>query len=104
MAETKTEEIPIQGKLINQKLTKNELEVEMIINGIRKCDMGEKELTELRTKARKALQSISLDIEVNHRNIVSFHKMFCIMKTIHFLQYSNQCAQLNSEVALHSYH
>ena len=84
MAQAKTEEIPIQGKLINQKLTKSELEVEMIINGIRKCDVGEKEMAELRIKARKALQGISLDIEVNPSNIVSFQKIFCFSKIIHF--------------------
>ena len=72
MAEPKTDEIPIQGKLIDQKLTNNELEIEMIISEIRKCDKGESEIAELRSKARKTLQGISLDIEVRNLMRISF--------------------------------
>ena len=65
MAEVKTDEIPIQGKLIDQKITKKELETEMVINDIRKCDEGNREITDLRSAARKKLQGISSDIEVS---------------------------------------
>ena len=64
MAEALREKLSMEARLIDQKLTKTELEVEITVNEIRKCDTRENELTELRSKARRLLQSISLDIEV----------------------------------------
>lgn len=66
MAETNDSDLPIQGKLITQKVTKNELQIEIIINDIRKCDSGNDEIEELRRKARKALQGVSSDIQVGN--------------------------------------
>jgi len=64
MAEAIGEKLSMEARLIDQKLTKNELEVEITINEIRKCDTSESELTELRSRARRLLQGISLDIQV----------------------------------------
>ena len=64
MAEALRQKLSMEARLIDQKLTKTELEVEITVNEIRKCDTRENELTELRSKARRLLQSISLDIEV----------------------------------------
>jgi len=63
MAEAIGEKLSMEARLIDQKLTKNELEVEITINEIRKCDTSESELTELRSRARRLLQGISLDIQ-----------------------------------------
>eukprot|EP00794_Sanderia_malayensis_P004856 gene4856-5493_t len=56
--------IPLQGKLVNQKLLKSELQVEELINSIRICESDKSEVTARHFAARKAILGIKNDLQV----------------------------------------
>ena len=64
MAATETDEMPIQGKLIAQKIIKSQLQIESLIQEIKKCDKDKSEMTKLNFSARKSIQGIKSDLQV----------------------------------------
>lgn len=70
MAATETDEIPIQGKLIAQKIIKSQLQIESLIQEIKKCDQDQSEMTKLNFSARKSILGIKSDLQV--RSLLHF--------------------------------
>ena len=67
MAATETDELPIHGKLIAQKIIKSELQIESLIQGIKKCDKDKSEMAKLNFSARNSIQGIKSDLQVGFR-------------------------------------
>ncbi len=58
------EGIPLQAKLVNQKLLKTELQVEQFIQDIRKCEVAKSDITKMHFAARKDIMGIKNDLQV----------------------------------------